>query len=88
MKMKVCLAAVAVLSGLTTFGSMGGLRAVQLDLARQKETVPFVKAYLARVRQAGFNTVVLYLEDRIRTAAVLDARRAEKVSSVEILIGE
>ena len=35
------------------------VRAVQLDLARQKETVPFVKGYLRRVSAVGYNTVVL-----------------------------
>lgn len=43
------------------------IRAVQLDLARQKEPVGFVKAYMRRAKDAGFNTVFLYLEDRIKT---------------------
>ena len=45
------------------------IRAVQLDLARQKETVPFVKEYMKRMSAAGYNTVVLYLEDRVKTAS-------------------
>ncbi|MBO7721883.1 MAG: family 20 glycosylhydrolase [Kiritimatiellae bacterium] len=43
------------------------VRAVQLDLARQMETVPFVKRYLSFAKESGFNTVQLYLEGRIRT---------------------
>jgi len=44
-------------------------QAVQLDLARQKETVTFVKDYLRRVSSVGYNTVVLYLEDRVKTSS-------------------
>ena len=45
------------------------LKAVQLDLARQTETVPFIKAFTSRVSEAGYNTLVLYLEGRVRTAS-------------------
>jgi len=43
------------------------LRAVQIDLARQIETLEFVKSYIDQAREYGFNTIVLYLEGRIRT---------------------
>ena len=43
-------------------------RAVQIDLARQIETVDTVKAYFDTAAKAGMNMVILYLEDRIRTA--------------------
>ena len=43
------------------------IRAVQLDLARQMETVPFVKAFTRKVADAGFDMLVLYLEGRVRT---------------------
>ena len=46
------------------------IRAVQLDLARQKETVPFLKAYVDRIAEVGYNTLVLYLEGRVKTASV------------------
>ena len=49
-------------------GAAEPIRAVQLDLARQKEPVGFVKAYLRQAQAAGYNTVLLYLEDRIKTA--------------------
>jgi hypothetical protein len=45
------------------------LRAVQLDLARQMETVDFICRYAERAADWGFNTLVLYLEGRIRTPA-------------------
>lgn len=43
------------------------IKAVQLDLARQKETVQFVKDYIKFVKNAGYNTLVLYLEARVKT---------------------
>ena len=46
-----------------------GIRAVQLDLARQKESPAFVTNYMNRVKAVGYNTVVLYLEDRVKTAS-------------------
>lgn len=45
------------------------IRAVQLDLARQMETVPYIKRYTDFVAGVGFNTLVLYLEARVRTTA-------------------
>ncbi|HEY3332211.1 MAG TPA: family 20 glycosylhydrolase [Capsulimonadaceae bacterium] len=45
------------------------IRAVQLDLARQFETVEFVKRFIDDAARWGFNTVVLYLEGRVRTAS-------------------
>ena len=43
------------------------IRAVQLDLARQMETVPMLKGYFDILAKAGYNTVVLYLEGRVQT---------------------
>lgn len=45
------------------------IKAVQLDLARQTETVPFIQAFTRKVADAGYNTLVLYLEGRVRTAS-------------------
>ena len=44
------------------------MRAVQIDLARQIETVETVKNFFDVAAEAGMNTVVMYLEDRIKTA--------------------
>lgn len=60
------------------------VRAVQLDLARQIETVPFVKNYLRRSASAGFNTVVLYLEDRLKTPSYPYSEDAESYSIGEM----
>jgi len=49
--------------------NLGTIRAVQIDLARQIETLPEVFRFFDISREAGMNTVVLYLEDRIKTEA-------------------
>jgi len=43
------------------------LRAVQLDLARQMETVEFICQFIDFIADQGFNTLFLYLEWRVRT---------------------
>ena len=44
------------------------LKCVQLDLARQKENIPFIKDFIRFAADAGYDSILLYLEDRIRTA--------------------
>lgn len=44
-------------------------RALQLDLARQPETVEFIKARIDFMNRFGYNRLFLYLEGRIRTKA-------------------
>ena len=44
------------------------IRAAQIDLARQIETVETVKAFFNVAAEAGLNTIVMYLEDRVKTA--------------------
>ncbi len=43
------------------------IRAVQLDLARQMETIDFIKGFIDFIASNGYNTLALYLEGRIRT---------------------
>lgn len=43
------------------------IRAVQLDLARQMETMDFIKEFIDFIATNGYNTLGLYLEGRIRT---------------------
>ena len=43
------------------------LKCMQLDLARQKENIDFIKEFTMLAKDAGYNSVLLYLEDRIRT---------------------
>ena len=65
-KLAVCLCLVVV-AGLSARAEGWKIRLVQLDLARQMETVPFVKRYLGFAKASGYNTVQLYLEGRVRT---------------------
>jgi len=44
------------------------MRAAQLDLARQKETLEFIKSFIDFIAANGYNTLALYLEGKIRTA--------------------
>ena len=39
----------------------------QLDLARQKESVEYVKSYANFIKECGYNTLFLYLENAVRT---------------------
>ncbi len=43
------------------------IRAVQLDLARQMETLDGIRAFVDFIARSGYNTLHLYLEGRIRT---------------------
>jgi len=43
------------------------INAVQLDLARQPEPLPYVRDFIALAADSGFNTLALYLEGRIKT---------------------
>ena len=44
-------------------------RGVQLDLARQVETVEYIQGVTDLMAGWGYNTLVLYLEGRIKTAS-------------------
>lgn len=43
------------------------IRAVQLDLARQRETIPAIGEFIRFAKDWGYNTLVLYLEGVVRT---------------------
>ena len=77
---------VLLIAGLTILStaSAGEIRALQLDLARQKEPVSFVKAYAKRAVDAGYNTLVLYLEDRVKTPSYPYCTPAESYSLAEM----
>ncbi len=42
---------------------------IQLDLARQMESMESLEAFVETMADSGFNGILLYLEDRIRTAS-------------------
>ena len=64
---KMCFLFAAVVASVQV--QAGPIKAVQLDLARQMETVPFINAFTRKVAENGYNTPVLYLEGRVRTAS-------------------
>ncbi len=43
------------------------INALQIDLARQKEKIEFVKEYLDFAKKCGYNSIVFYLENVVRT---------------------
>ncbi len=43
------------------------IKALQIDLARQKENLPFIFSYMDFAKKCGYNTIVLYLEHTVRT---------------------
>ena len=49
---------------------MFALRAAQLDLARQMETVEFIEQFIDFIKNYGYNALVLYLESRVKSNAV------------------
>jgi hypothetical protein len=60
------------------------MRAMQLDLARQMETLDFIKGFTTFIAANGYNTLVLYLEGRIRTASFPYPPKEESYSADEM----
>ena len=42
---------------------------IQLDLAREMETIETIEKFICIMSEAGYNGILLYLEDRVRTAS-------------------
>ena len=59
------------------------LRIAQLDLARQMETVPFIKKFIDLLAQFDYNALFLYVEWRVRTKA-FDIGKEEGYSAGEL----
>ena len=59
------------------------IRAVQVDLARQMETVEFLKGFIDFIADNHFNTLFLYLEWRVRTKTY-DIGKDEGYSAAEL----
>lgn len=60
------------------------IRGVQLDLARQMETIEFIKSFIDFISANNFNTLFLYLEARIRTESFPWPSENESYSADEI----
>ncbi len=59
------------------------MRAVQMDLARQMETIPFIKGFIDFIAENHYNTLFLYLEWRVRTKT-FDIGRNDGYSAEEL----
>lgn len=59
-------------------------RGVQLDLARQKESLAFIKGFIDFIARYGYNLLVLYLEGRIKTNSFPYLSNAESYQPDEI----
>ncbi len=59
------------------------IRAVQLDLARQMETMEFLKNFIDFIAEHHYNTLFLYLEWRVRTKT-FDIGKKEGYSAEEL----
>lgn len=57
---------------------------VQLDLARQKENISYIKEFITFAADAGYTSVMLYLEDRIRTESYPFIPESESYSVAEM----
>ncbi len=58
--------------------------ALQLDLARQKESLSFIKSYADFAKQNGYNTMILYLENAVRTKSAPFFHESETYSVEEM----
>ena len=59
-------------------------RILQIDLARQKETVSYVKSYADFAAAHGYNALMLYLENAVRTPSTPFFSEEETYSEEEI----
>ena len=59
------------------------IRAVQVDLARQMDSIPFLKGFIDFIAENHYNTLFLYLEWRIRTKT-FDIGKNEGYSAEEL----
>ena len=60
------------------------IRAAQLDLARQMETLDFIFEFIDMISDNGYNAVFLYLEDRIITPSYTLPQKNEAYSRDQI----
>lgn len=61
------------------------IRALQIDLARQKENLPYIFSYIDFAKENGYNMLFLYLENAIRTKSTSFFNEDDTYSEEEIL---
>ena len=57
---------------------------LQLDLARQKESLAFIRDYFKKAKSWGCNTILLYLENAVKTSVTSEFSADETYSEDEI----
>lgn len=57
---------------------------LQLDIARQKESLSFIEDYFKKAKLWGYDTIILYLENAVRTSVTSDFSVDETYSKEEI----
>lgn len=57
---------------------------LQIDLARQKETLAYVKRYIDLAKKCGYNALIMYLENAVRTEDTAFFSEQESYSPEEI----
>ena len=57
---------------------------LQIDLARQKESVEYIKSYIDFAKECGYNALIVYLENSIRTEDTAFFKEEESYSPEEI----
>ncbi len=60
------------------------LKCLQIDLARQKENIGYVKSYVDFAAATGYNTLIIYLEFAVKTADTSFFDETESYSSDEM----
>lgn len=57
---------------------------LQIDLARQKESVEYIKSYIRFAKDCGYNALLMYLENAVRTESTAFFNKEETYSKAEI----
>jgi len=60
------------------------MNCLQLDIARQKESLSFIEDYFKKAKDWGYDTIILYLENAVRTSVTSDFSVDETYSKEEI----
>ncbi len=60
------------------------MNCLQLDIARQKENLSFIKDYFSKAKKWGYDTVILYIENAVRTSVTSGFSEKETYSKEEI----
>ena len=60
------------------------MNCLQLDIARQKESLTFIKSYFSKAKEWGYDTIILYLENCVKTSVTANFSPDEVYEQYEI----